>query len=148
MQASFSIGFVVAALLIAAGAPPVAADPVCADPCTINASSNLPDAPGYDPAVAIIENGTSLVWHSLDGKTHPHVEVNLGSDCLGVSSSSGSDSPSVVFEIWNGSLRTTVGSTVTTCASATGVAQGGFTFTYRCLLHLNMNGAVVVLADA
>jgi plastocyanin len=137
---------VVSALALASSS--VTADVTCTDPCTINASFRLPDAPGYSPAVAVLENGTSVVWHSSDGATHPHSEVSLSSDCIDVTSSAGSDSDSLQFQIWNGTLRTTTGATSTTCGTAVGTSATGFTLAYHCRLHASMNGRIVVLPDA
>jgi len=123
--------------LPAAAALPVA----CADECRI-ASSSL----GYDPLVAFLASGASVVWSSSD-ITHVTREATVGSateECFEVAHAKGADSSAVRLDIQDGALFATVDGDTRRCTSAVGSEQGGFALHYFCTLHPTMRAALVV----
>lgn len=127
---------VFAALPLTAGALPGA----CADPCTIEASS----APGYQPVVAAIASGASVVWRSTD-VTHVtrDLRVGAGGACFEVRHAAGEDSILVRFDIEGASLVATVLDESIACRGAI-VSAAGATVTYFCTLHPTMRGTLVI----
>lgn len=116
----------------------------CADPCEIAGDGTF----GYNPAVAPIASGSSVVWTAED---YGHLTVDGrgfldGSEfCFEVWHSPEEPSPAVQFDLTDGVLYATTAGVTEACASAVATPAGA-ALPYFCALHPTMHGVLVVTA--
>lgn len=134
--------FAILAILVASTTLPGRATPVrCSgDPCEI-----LTTSAGYVTPTTEIASGGRVVWTSTEA-SHPTSNSADGDRCFLVTVGATVEPVPVLFEITGQGVRATTDAGVgpLACTDASPLPDGSYLLPFRCLLHVWMNGALLI----